>query len=179
MRMADELPDEPLEVVDTVGRTLGIASRREIHGNPSLLHKVVHVLVFNAEGGLLLQKRSSAKDVAPGKWDTSVGGHVSPGEDLRAAAAREMEEELGVLPENLTFLYSHVYSDHCESEFVHTYRCVHNGPFHFNRDEIDDIQFWHIEVIRAALGSGLFSGHFESEMRNYLARFHTPLSSGP
>ena len=76
--------------------------------DPSLLHKVVHVLVFNDAGNLLLQKRSMNKDVAPGKWDTSVGGHVSPGEDLKTAALREMKEELGVIPEDIEPLYSYI-----------------------------------------------------------------------
>src|ERR1700686_4931160 len=89
------MQEEMIEIVDTEGSTIGIRRRSEVHGNPSLLHKVVHVLVFNDAGNLLLQKRSMNKDVAPGKWDTSVGGHVSPSEDLKTAALREMKEELG------------------------------------------------------------------------------------
>src|SRR3990172_7021722 len=88
--------DETLEVVDKDGNVLGLAKRSEIHGNPSLVHRVVHVLVFNSKGDLLLQKRSMNKDVAPGTWDTSVGGHVNPGEDIPEAARREMKEELGI-----------------------------------------------------------------------------------
>ncbi|HIJ60603.1 MAG TPA: NUDIX domain-containing protein, partial [Nitrospirae bacterium] len=76
------MDEEFLEIVDADGNTIGTALRSDVHGNPALLHKVVHVLVFNKRGDLLLQKRSLSKDVAPGKWDTSVGGHVSPNEDL-------------------------------------------------------------------------------------------------
>ena len=89
--------DEYLEIVNEKGEIIGSAQRSEIHGNPSLMHKVVHVLVFNREGDLLLQKRSQNKDVAPGKWDTSVGGHVEAGEDLLGSCKREMLEELGDL----------------------------------------------------------------------------------
>ena len=88
--------DEILEVVDKNGNVLELAKRSEIHGNPSLLHRVVHILVFDGKGRILLQKRSLNKDVAPGKWDTSVGGHVNPGEDILDAAKREMKEELGI-----------------------------------------------------------------------------------
>ena len=66
------MAEEYLEVVDEKGRIITSLPRSEIHGNPSLMHKVVHVLVFNDKGELLLQKRSMNKDVAPGKWDTSV-----------------------------------------------------------------------------------------------------------
>ena len=37
---------------------------------------------LNGEGQLFLQKRSLHKDIQPGKWDTSVGGHVDLGEVL-------------------------------------------------------------------------------------------------
>jgi len=74
------------------------------HGNPALVHRAVHVLVVNAAGELLLQKRSARKDIQPGKWDTSVGGHLEPGESYFAAALREMREELGLSGLPLTFL---------------------------------------------------------------------------
>lgn len=99
------MDDEILEIVNEEGEVLGLAPRSEIHGNPSLWHRVVHVLVFNRKGELLLQKRSMDKDVAPGRWDTSVGGHVNPGESLVKAAARELMEELGVEAEP-EFVYS-------------------------------------------------------------------------
>ncbi|MGO9378878.1 MAG: NUDIX hydrolase [Dissulfurispiraceae bacterium] len=158
-----------IEVVNSEGLTIGVRRRSEVHDNPSLLHKVVHILVFNDAGNLLLQKRSMHKDVAPGKWDTSVGGHVSPGENLNKAAMREMQEELGTVPENITPLYSYIYSDSHESELVFTYKCRGNGPFKFNRQEIDEIAFWKIDDIRQSIGSGVFSGHFEDEIMNYFS----------
>ena len=82
--------EEQLEIVDYKGEVIGSAPRSEIHGNPSLIHRVVHVLVLNKKGEILLQKRSRNKDVAPGRWDTSVGGHVGIGEDLVSSSKREM-----------------------------------------------------------------------------------------
>jgi isopentenyldiphosphate isomerase len=163
------MQDELLEIVDKNGKSLGIASRSSIHGNPSLLHKVVHVLVFNSAGELLLQKRSMSKDVAPGKWDTSVGGHVSPAEDTYLAARREMEEELGVDTGEIIFLYSYIHSNTYESELVYTHSCIHDGPFSFNAEEIDSVKFWEIEEIKKALGTGVLSDNFESEIAKYLS----------
>ena len=82
--------EEHLEIVNYSGDVIGYAPRKSVHGNPALMHKVVHVLVFNKNGDILLQKRSENKDVAPGKWDTSVGGHVGIGEDLLSSSKREM-----------------------------------------------------------------------------------------
>jgi isopentenyldiphosphate isomerase len=98
--------NELLEIVDENGAVIGTAKRSDLHGNPSLIHRVIHILVFDKKGRLLLQKRSLQKDIAPGKWDTSVGGHVNPGEDILSAANREMEEELGVEKCALEYLYS-------------------------------------------------------------------------
>ncbi len=164
------MEEELLEIVDKDGKSLGVALRSAVHGNPSLLHKVVHVLVFNSNGELLLQKRSMSKDVEPGKWDTSVGGHVSAAEDVSSAVYREMKEELGVdTVEPTGFLYSYIYSNIYESELVFTHSCIHNGPFPFNPEEIDAVKFWSIEEIKQALGTGVLSGHFEDEFAKYQA----------
>jgi len=172
--------DELLEVVDAGGTVLGFARRSELHGNPSLLHRVVHVLVFNRGGQLLLQKRSRSKDVAPGTWDTSVGGHVAPGENEAAAALRELSEELGVPMADLTFLYCYRFSNDRESELVFTYRCEHEGPFDFNAAEIEEVRFWHASEIEERVGSGLFSEHFEKEFATYRTlSSQTPRSPGP
>lgn len=161
---------EFLETIDIKGNVTGLAGRSELHGNPSLIHRVVHVLVFNNRGELLLQKRSQNKDVAPGKWDTSVGGHVNPGEDILDAAKREMEEELGISGCRLNFLYEYLFSNHIESELVSTFSCIYDGEIYFNKDEIDEVKFRDLKSIEENLGAGIFSNHFESEIKNFLGK---------
>jgi isopentenyldiphosphate isomerase len=160
--------DEILEVVDEKGHVLKLAKRSEIHCNPSLIHRVVHVLVFDKKGRLLLQKRSLNKDVAPGKWDTSVGGHVNPGEGILEAARREMKEELGISDCRPEYLYAYLFSNHIESELVSTFSCIYNGKFFLNKDEIDEIAFWDMKKIKENLSKNIFSGHFEKEISIYL-----------
>jgi isopentenyldiphosphate isomerase len=163
--------DEYLEIVNENGESIGYAQRSEIHGNPSLIHKVVHVLIFNSAGNLLLQKRSQNKDVAPGKWDTSVGGHVEAGEDLLTSCKREMREELGIIEYEPEYLYSYIHRNDYESEFVSTYRCIYHGEISYNTSEIDEVRFWSIEEIKKSIGQGLFSNNFEDEFSNYLDRY--------
>lgn len=160
--------DEVLEVADREGNIVGLAKRSELHGNPSLIHRVVHVLVFNARGELLLQKRSMTKDVAPGKWDTSVGGHINPGEAVPDAARREMKEELGISGIGLDFLYTHLFSNHVETELVYSYTCAYDGAIAFNHGEIEEVAFWDIKKIIKQLGKDIFSRHFEEEIATYL-----------
>ena len=160
--------DELLEIVDGHGNIIGSAPRAAVHGNPSLIHRVVHVLVFNTSGDLLLQKRSYTKDVAPGRWDTSVGGHVGFGENLIVSSKREMEEELGIVGHEPEYMYSYMHSNSYETELVMSYRCIYGGKVTFNREEIDDVRFWSFDDIRGALGKKILSDNFEHEFQAYL-----------
>jgi isopentenyldiphosphate isomerase len=162
--------EELLEVVNEEGKIIRTLPRSVIHGNPSLMHRVAHVLVFNKDGALLLQKRSMNKDVAPGKWDTSVGGHVNAGETIEEAVSREMEEELGITSCGLKFLYSYIHSNPYETELVYTYSCAYEGVIKFNQDEIDEVRFWRIDEIKENIGKGVFSDNFEDEFKMYFSR---------
>jgi len=160
--------EEFLEVVNKKGEVLRTLPRSQIHGNPSLLHRVVHVLVFDPDGRLILQKRSLDKDVAPGKWDTSVGGHVNAGETLAEALHREMKEELGIEAQDPEFLYSYIHSNEYESELVYTYRIIYDGEIRFHKGEIDEIRAWDLNEIKQNLGKGIFSDNFEHEFMTYM-----------
>lgn len=166
--------EEYLEIINDKGEIIGLALRSEVHGNPHLMHRVVHVLVFNKKGEILLQKRSINKDVAPGKWDTSVGGHVNPGEDLLDSAIREMEEELGIKGKDLKYLYSYVHTNPFETEHVTTFWVTHGGSITFNRDEIEDVRFWSMDEIKECLGKGILSDNFEEEINIYLSKLYSP-----
>ncbi len=82
---------ELFDLIDEAGRVVGRATREECHRNPSLVHRAVHVLVFGSRGDLYLQKRAPTKDVQPGRWDTSVGGHLALGRGLRAGGVPRAE----------------------------------------------------------------------------------------
>lgn len=161
------MADEILDIVNEHGEIISRAPRHLIHGNNSLLHRVVHLIVLNSSGDILLQKRSMDKDVAPGRWDTSVGGHVDAGESIDAALKREMMEELGFVSNGISFAYKYIHKNSYESELVFTHECIFDGPFSFNAEEIDEVRFWPVAHIRKNLGSAIFSDNFEDEFRMY------------
>ena len=131
------MPEEIFDVVNTRDEVVGRASRADVHAR-GLMHRAVHVLVFNARGEVFLQKRSLAKDKSPGLWDSSASGHVDSGEDYDTCAVRELFEELGHRPAHplrrLFKLHAGVETD---QEHVWVYRVTAEGPFALNPDEIE------------------------------------------
>jgi len=87
-----ERPDERLNVYDDEARPVGAMAREEAKRS-ALALGAVNVLLVNARGELLLQRRRADKENG-GSWDKSVGGHVDAGEEFDAAAVRETGEEL-------------------------------------------------------------------------------------
>ncbi|MFL6527146.1 MAG: 16S rRNA (adenine(1518)-N(6)/adenine(1519)-N(6))-dimethyltransferase RsmA [Chthoniobacterales bacterium] len=144
---AKSTDSELLAVVDAEDRIVGSATRREIHGNKSL-HRAVHILVFNRDGELFLQKRSRWKDRHPLLWDSSAAGHVDAGEEYEAAAVREVQEELGVSP-TLMPVAKIAASEGTGHEFIKIYRAEHDGPFSLPPVEIEHGEFFPRAVVNA------------------------------
>lgn len=114
-------------IVDEEGRVVGAATRGECHNGSKLLHPVVHLHVFNSRGEVYLQKRPEWKDIQPGKWDTSVGGHIDYGETPEQALNREVSEELGItdfVPEGVG---KYVFESRRERELVYVHRTIYDG----------------------------------------------------
>lgn len=159
---------EYFDIIDQNCNIIGKATRQECHGDNSLAHRVVHVLLFNSSGELFLQKRSMDKYIQPGKWDTSVGGHLDCGETFEEAVYREMKEELNVVNVTVKRIYDYWLRNEIETEFVRTYLCIYDGEIKINTDEIDDGRFWSLAEIEDNLGSGIFTPNFEQEYEKYL-----------
>jgi isopentenyl-diphosphate delta-isomerase type 1 len=134
---------EWFDIVDEKGRVIGKATREQCHDGSKRLHPVVHVHIFNSDRKLLLQKRRMDKDIQPGKWDTSIGGHIQSAEALEDAIKRESLEEAGIEIdlEQLIALDRYVYESDVEKELVHSYAYVYDGAITFQESEIDEVRF--------------------------------------
>jgi 16S rRNA (adenine1518-N6/adenine1519-N6)-dimethyltransferase len=143
--------EERFAVVDESDRVVGDAPRATVHAN-NLLHRAVHILIFNSAGELFLQKRSRLKDRHPNVWDSSAAGHVDAGEEYDEAAVRELEEELGVAAE-LERIVKLPASENTGHEFIWLYRGRHEGPFRLARREIDHGEFFPPDVVTAWLNA--------------------------
>jgi isopentenyl-diphosphate delta-isomerase type 1 len=160
--------DEIYDVVDIDDRVVGQASRKEIH-QKNLIHRSVHIFVFNQEGSLFLQKRSLNKDENPGYWDTSSAGHVDSGENYLTAANRELKEELGISEPLVPFMRIKA----CEEsywEHVTAYTCTTRQAIVINPEEISEGRFWSLNEISETLPkkNNPFTSTFKIIFINYL-----------
>ena len=89
--MAKEIIDE----LNDKGEVIGQIDKDLAH-KEGRLHKAIHLWILNKKNEVLLQYRCKDKKLYPDTWDVSVGGHVSAGEDTKAACLREAKEELGI-----------------------------------------------------------------------------------
>ncbi len=131
------MTEEIFDIVNERDEVIGQRTRKDVH-RLGLLHRAVHVLVFNARGEVFLQKRSMSKDKCPGLWDSSASGHVDSGEAYDATAVRELREEIGLTaaqtPERILRIEACAETD---AEFVWVYRCEAEGPFTLHPGEIE------------------------------------------
>lgn len=165
--MKQDNKEEVFPVVDADGNTIGSATRGECHNGSRLLHPVVHLHLFNSKGELYLQKRPDWKDIQPGKWDTSVGGHIDYGETPEQALVREVGEELGItdfVPERVG---KYVFESRRERELVYVHRTTYDGPVRPSAEELDGGRFWTMDEIRAAIGQQILTPNFESEFQRF------------
>jgi 16S rRNA (adenine1518-N6/adenine1519-N6)-dimethyltransferase len=132
---AQDIHGEIFDVVDENDRIVGSASRHHVH-TQRLIHRAVHVFVFNEAGELFLQKRSRWKDVCPLKWDSSAAGHVNSGHDYPETASRELEEELGITAE-VKFNAKISPCEETGHEFVALFEAGHQGPFQLPPAEVE------------------------------------------
>ena len=124
-------------------------ARRTIH-EQRLVHRSVHVVVFDSRGRLLVQRRHRDKQTYPLHWDTSCAGHVEEGDYLggpdddldrvyEQVAARELHEELGIAVP-LRRLARLPPEPGVHYEQVHLFACTSDGPFTLQAEEVEDIR---------------------------------------
>jgi isopentenyldiphosphate isomerase len=156
--------DELFPIVDENGSQISVAPRSICHdGKSKLLHPVVHLHIFNKEGKLYLQKRARSKDLLPGYWDTSVGGHLSPGESVEEALKRETLEELSLNNFEYTLIKKYIWESPRERELVYSFRGNTTEIPLPDKDEIEEGRYWSREEITSKLGKNIFTPNFEYE----------------
>ncbi|MCX5743080.1 MAG: NUDIX domain-containing protein [Proteobacteria bacterium] len=140
-----------IAVVDEANHFVRWELRHTIH-EQRLVHRSVHVLVFDSAGRLLVQRRHADKQTFPRYWDSSCAGHVEESdygvgaglddelaEVYRAVAVRELTEELGIVVDvELMAWLAPEPGVHYEQ--IALYRARSDGPFTLQADEVEEYQ---------------------------------------
>jgi len=161
------MAEEILEIVNEDNQVTGRAPRSRIH-REQLRHRAVHIFLFNSRGELFLQKRAAQKDEFPGYYDSSAAGHVDPQESYADAAARELEEELGITAA-LEKIAEFAACRENGWEFTVLYAAVSDAPVRINIEEIEEGSFYLVDAIaeRLSRDEGLFTPAFKTLFTRY------------
>lgn len=128
------LVDEVVALYDERGRPAGSAPRSIMRAQ-NLRHAATGVIVRDTYGRVFVHRRTPTKDVYPSRWDFTAGGVVLYGEDPRAAARRELFEELGVTSD-LESLGESDYADDHMSYHAFRYVTTYDGPIVAQPEEV-------------------------------------------
>ena len=165
------MPEEIFDVVNADDEVVAQAPRSEVHAR-GLLHRAVQIFLLDADGRLLLQKRSAIKDEYPLCYTSSASGHVDAGETYDEAAHRELKEELG-LSGRLEFLSKFPASAETANEHTVFYRLFSDEEPVADPEEIESVEYKSLSEISQMIAKNVneFSPPFRVVFAWYVDRF--------
>jgi isopentenyldiphosphate isomerase len=138
--------NELLSVVDENDCVIDTCARHIIHAT-GLRHRAVHILVFNEQGQLFLQKRSMKKISMADFGIPRRRACLTLAKITTSAPSEEIEEELGISAIQRWSRCLKYQLAAIGMEFIQVYRCIHNGPFNLAPDEIDEGDWFSVAEI--------------------------------
>lgn len=166
-----EEDEERFDVLDEHGNEVGVTETRKQCHAQGIFHRAVYCLVVNklknGANCILLQQRSRDKKIAPLCWDLSVAEHLSAGEDYLSAAARGLEEELGIKamaldlqgpivpvhPRKLELPHLGVKDFEFVTTFVYQVDEVNLDSFNYNPAEVEALRWIDVASLREEMKS--------------------------
>lgn len=125
---------EYIDILNEKGEPTGEKKTRSDVHKYGYWHRVILILLINSKEEILLQKRAANKEKNPNLWDLSCAGHLSSGDSSILGAMRELEEELGIKPNEQNM------------QLVATIRNSYQPKEGFNENELQDIYLYRTDV---------------------------------
>lgn len=132
--------DEIVVIVDAQNNVVDQVPRHRMRAQ-RLTYRATYILVFNSKGEILVQKRTTTKDMYPGYYDVAAGGVVTAGESYGESAEREAQEELGLAGVSLTPHFDFYFEDPQNRLWGRVYSCVFDGDLVLQEEEIEECFF--------------------------------------
>jgi isopentenyl-diphosphate delta-isomerase len=137
--------DELLILVDSSDNQTGSLSKAQCHDGDGVLHRAFSIFLFNGDGELLLQQRTSGKRLWPMYWSNSCCSHPRQGEAIAVAAGRRLQDELHTAAElEFVFKFGYQATFGClgsENELCHVFLGNVEGEPTANESEIEAIRY--------------------------------------
>jgi len=135
---------ENVILVDEFDHPIGTMEKMEAH-QKGILHRAFSILLFNAQGQMLLQKRAQGKYHSAGLWTNTCCSHPLPGESVEDAAFRKLKQEMGIEMKT-EFAYKFIYkapldNGLTEHECDHVLTGTFDGTPKINIQEVQDWKF--------------------------------------
>ena len=187
-----EMMEELVLCLDSDDNVIDSSSKFTTHHGEGILHRAFSVLIFDSEGRLLVQQRSSEKITFPAVWANSccshpldiVGENDDPIEGVKEAARRKLDQELGI-PRSITndWKFHHIgrfeYKCRWDSEWVeheidHVLIVEADCEVDFNRNEIQSVDWLDNDSLiqmmkrKGRWKSQLIAPWFEAIFNNFL-----------
>lgn len=146
-----------IQFVDENDNPIGQGTREEAL-EKAIHHRISRVILFNENGQILLQKRSSTKKIYPNLWTDSASGHVDAGEDYETAVMREMFEELGIKTDLKfigKFMSQHVNGGMVTPVFNGVFQGLidSNTIFNLQTTEVSEAKWFSIDEVKTDLST--------------------------
>ena len=187
-----EMMEELVLCLDSDDNVIDSSSKFTTHHGEGILHRAFSVLIFDSEGRLLVQQRSSDKITFPAVWANSCCSHPldidgendNPIEGVKEAAKRKLDQELGI-PRTITndWKFNHIGrfeykcrwdSDWVEHEIDHVLIVEADCEVDYNRNEIQSIDWLDNDSLirmmerKGRWKSQLIAPWFEAIFNNFL-----------
>jgi len=141
-------------IVDENDNVIGEEKKQKCHEGDGILHRGFLVMVFNKAGELLLARRSKMKRLWPDFWDGTVASHVLKGETYEQAAKRRLNQEIGLITDNIQYVFKFHYKVRywnigTENEIcaVMVVKGVHTDTIFPDSNEISEIEPINLHVL--------------------------------
>jgi isopentenyldiphosphate isomerase len=162
----EAMNEEILDVVNDDDHVIGTCTRNELY-EKKLTGRIVHVLVFNPKGDMLLQLRSRNVSYLPLHWSTSVGGHVQAGETYEQAAVREFNEELGAKANIEPFAKDVFVMHNGQKKMISIFNAVLSEDLEPECEDVEEVGFYSLDKIEEMM----HSEKFHPELRFILEKY--------
>ncbi len=142
---------EKVILVDHDDGELGSMEKLEAH-RTGKLHRAFSIFIFNRGHQLLLQKRADHKYHSGGLWTNTCCSHPRPGDNLKMAAHRRLQEEMGFdceLHHKFHFTYSADFENGLvENELDHVFIGWFDGFPVINREEASEWRYVSLPALK-------------------------------